>query len=288
MTIIASILLPTHVVQVSDRMLTWQIGKRVVRQEDTWNKATVFGDRAAIAYTGTARLPDQRTDQWITETLMNETDIGSAMKTLSVSANERLRLGQLKPTGLAVVFAGWSQRADTLLPAVGLVTNILTPIGTTTGPRNKFDVFSYESPADDLLGIHIAGQTMPTGSKRTLARAIKNAVKRGKSMAVVARLTIAAILDLKNPYVGRSYLAVVLPCPVPNRPNAGLIGALQTGPHPDAPCSYYFNDPKAAPIYIMPNVTGGGTAITDISVIPKALSADEIKARFAAGRPKPK
>ena len=288
MTIVASILLPTHVVQVSDRMLTWQVGNKVVRQEDKWNKATVFGDRASIAYTGVARLPDQRTDQWITETLMNETDVGMAMTTLAAAADERLRLGQFKPAGLTVVFAGWSERASNeTWPAVGLITNTMTQQGTATQPRSKFDVFSLEYHDPNVLEIHTAGQVLPASSKRTLSRGIKNLVTKGKSPAAVARLTITKINEMKNPYIGRSFLAVVLPRPVAGRPFTGLVGAVQSGPHPNAPCSYFFPTPKAEPTYVMPNITGGGTAFTDISVIPRALTAEEVKARFEAGRPKP-
>jgi len=269
-------------------MLTWQVGNKVVRQEDKWNKATVFGDRASIAYTGVARLPDQRTDQWITETLMNETDVGMAMTTLAAAADERLRLGQFKPAGLTVVFAGWSERASNeTWPAVGLITNTMTQQGTATQPRSKFDVFSLEYHDPNVLEIHTAGQVLPASSKRTLSRGIKNLVTKGKSPAAVARLTITKINEMKNPYIGRSFLAVVLPRPVAGRPFTGLVGAVQSGPHPNAPCSYFFPTPKAEPTYVMPNITGGGTAFTDISVIPRALTAEEVKARFEAGRPKP-
>ncbi len=288
MTIVVSLLFPTHVVQVSDRMLTFQVGSKTVRQEDKWNKATVFGDRAAIAYTGAARVPDQRTDQWITETLMNVTDVGQAMALLAAAADDRLKRGQIRPPGLTVVFAGWSEQLGQMWPAVGLVTNILTPAGASTAPRPKFDMFSYESHVGGQLGIHVAGQPMPINAKNALARSVKNAVAKGTSMAAVARLTAMKITEMRNPYVGQSFLAVVLPRPVAGRPASTLVGAVQTGPHPDSPCSYFFPAPGADPLYVMPNITGGGVAITDISVIPRALTPEEVKAHFRAGPPKPK
>jgi hypothetical protein len=99
LTIIVTALLPDHVIQVSDRKLTWSVGTKVVRQEDRWNKATVFGDWATIAYTGPARLSDQRTDQWITETISPVTAVDEAICCNGV--NHRLTASQSSYSKLA-------------------------------------------------------------------------------------------------------------------------------------------------------------------------------------------
>ena len=286
MTIIVTALFQSHVIQVSDHKLSWYKGKNLVRQEDRWNKATVFGDWATIAYTGPARLPDQRTDQWITETISLTTSVDEAINLLWEAANDRHRRKQWNPPELAIVIAGWMQDGDQLQPFRAAITNYLLPDGQHGPAREQFNVLlSRQQEAG--LGIYIAGRDMPRRDVMTMGRTLKRAFRRGVSMPTMAKVMVTAARGLHNRWIGESFNAVIVPRPVPGRPFQGVIGAMQGGPQPDNPLALYFPGPNAEPDYVMPNFGGGGLAITDFSVIPRALTAAEIAERYRAGRPKP-
>jgi hypothetical protein len=286
MTIIVTALFPKHVVQVSDRKLSWSRGKSIVRQEDKWNKATVFGDWATIAYTGPARLPDQRTDQWITETISPTTAVDEALNFLWEGANERLREKQWNPPDLAIIVAGWMEEAGKLEPFRAAISNYLLPDGKIGPARDEFNVL-LSRQREPGLGIYIAGRNMPRRDVMTMGRTLKRAFRRGVSMPALAMTIVNAARGLHDLWIGESFNAVIVPQPVPGRPFRSLIGGMQSGPQVDMPVALYFPGPNAGPEYVMPNFAGGGMAFTDISVIPRALTPDEITGRYRAGRPMP-
>jgi hypothetical protein len=287
MTIIVTALFPKHVLQVSDRKLSWARGKAIVQQEDRWNKAIVFGDWATIAYTGPARLPDQRTDQWITETISRTTMVDQAINELWEKANDRLQQKQWNPPELAIVVAGWMQDAGKVEPFRAAISNYLLPEGKHGPARDQFNVLmSRQQEAG--LGIYIAGRNMPRRNFMMMGRTLKRAYRRGVSMPTMAEVIVNAARGLHDRWIGESFNAVIVPEPVPGRPFRGMIGASQGGPQPDLPLALYFPGPNAGPEYVMPNFGGGGMAVTDISVIPRALTAEEVAERYRAGPPMPR
>jgi hypothetical protein len=287
LTIIVTALLPDHVIQVSDRKLTWSRGTKVVRQEDRWNKATVFGDWATIAYTGPARLPDQRTDQWVTETISPVTAVDEAINRLWQGANERLKLNQWNPRELAIIVAGWMEDAGKVDPFRAAISNFLLPEQEIGPARDTFDVLmSRQTQAG--LGIYVAGRTMPRPAVNALGRTLRRGFKRGISMPAVAMAMVTAARNLNDRWIGESFNAVIVPRPVPGRPFRTVVGGMQSGPNLDNPMALYFPGANAGPEYVMPNFGGAGMALTDISVIPRALSPEEVAARYRAGRPVPR
>src|SRR5450759_1615313 len=239
MTIIVTALFPRHVIQVSDRKLSWLKGKTMVRQEDRWNKATVFGDWATIAYTGPARLPGQRTDQWITETISRTTSVDEAIQLLLEGANDRLHRKEWNPPELAIVVAGWIQDADKLQPFRAAISNYLLPEGKHGPARDEFNVL-LSRQQDAGLGIYVAGRDMPRPDVMTMGRTLKRAFNGGVSMPTMAKVMVDAARGLHDRWIGDSFNAVIVPKPVPGRPFQGVIGAMQGRPQPDSPTALYF------------------------------------------------
>jgi hypothetical protein len=286
MTIVLTALFPLHVVQVSDRMLSWISAGKVTRQEDRWNKATVFGDWATIAYTGPARLPDQRTDQWITETISPFTQVDQAINRLREEADRRMQANEWNPPELAIVVAGWMEDGNKVEPFRAAISNYLVPNGKVSAVRSTFDIL-LSRPEQPGLAIYVAGRNMPRKNVSLMGRTMRRTYRRHASMSTMARILVDGARALKDRFIGDSFNAVILPRPVQGRPVQTLFGAMQGTGHPDVPLGLYFPGGGAGPEFVMPNVGGGGSAFTDISVLPRALTAEEVGERYRAGPPLP-
>lgn len=287
MTMILTAVLPRYIVQVSDRKLTWSINGQVVLQEDRWNKATVFVDKATIAFAGPARLPIERTDQWIAETISATTTVDEALELLWEGATERLARGEWNPPGLAIVCARWKEIDGVLLPGRTVITDYMDQGGAAGRLRDHFYVLD-STQIEPGLSLYAAGQPLPFDKVRTLGRRIKAAYEHGVSMRLIAEIVVSVMRDLRNPLVGESFNAVVLPKPLLGRPVQALLDTVRQGPNLTAPTVYYFAGPSAAAEYVLPNLVGGGLAVTDITVHARAMTAEEVAARYRAGRPLPR
>src|SRR5262245_37528625 len=77
MTLILSCLTNDYVLQVSDRRLTFLGGPRSGQvMDDDRNKAVVWNSIIAFAYTGVTPVDDERTDIWLTRTLIDAAKAG--------------------------------------------------------------------------------------------------------------------------------------------------------------------------------------------------------------------
>lgn len=66
MTLALACISQNHVVQVSDRRLTWITGSHAGKvADDSQNKALVVCNRFTLAYTGLAQVANQKTDEWV-------------------------------------------------------------------------------------------------------------------------------------------------------------------------------------------------------------------------------
>jgi hypothetical protein len=80
MRLVLSVLTQDHVIQVSDRCMTFERGDGAVRFEEGHNKAGVFERRIAFGYTGAGEIEDSYGREWMTTTLQGTTNaIASAM-----------------------------------------------------------------------------------------------------------------------------------------------------------------------------------------------------------------
>jgi hypothetical protein len=270
---------------VSDRKLTWVKNSAIVHEEDVWNKATVFCRSATIAYTGPARIQDQRTDQWIADAIAPCTNIDEALERLRAGATDHLSRGHWNPRGLAIVAAGWRREHGQTVPFRAAISNYLEPGGQTGPLRDSFAVLMSNQLAPGL-GIYVAGRDMPRTNTLRMGRSIKRGYERRISMKTVARTMIEVARELHDPYVGESFNSVVVPLPS-NESARDVFEAMMEGPKPNIPTSYYFPAAGAYPEYVIPNFACAGFQMTDIIVHPRALTPEEIAERYRAGRPLP-
>ena len=71
MTLVLNLITESWAIQVSDRRLVWLDRGKIVRKDDERNKAVMWCNRLAFAYTGLAELGPMRepTDEWLAREL---------------------------------------------------------------------------------------------------------------------------------------------------------------------------------------------------------------------------
>lgn len=141
MTLILGFISPEYVALASDRRITWMKNGKVVRTEDTENKAILLCGHSLMGYTGLAKLGGISTDRWVLEKLSGvephnyfevlrrelQQAIPAARQPLELSGHAFLAAGYgitraapdaLVPGGITVSnatgsrYGGWSPRSD--------------------------------------------------------------------------------------------------------------------------------------------------------------------------------
>src|SRR5262245_35518192 len=106
MTLIFSLLTNTHIVQVSDRKLTWKRGSRYELCDDETNKAVVWCNRAVFSYTGISKVGQERTDHWIRDAIRPANSLDEALELLVGTCNRAASPVQIDNQRLAIACAG--------------------------------------------------------------------------------------------------------------------------------------------------------------------------------------
>ncbi len=118
MTLILTCLTQHFTVQASDRRLTATTGNQVEVIEDQSNKALIYSNHFAFAYTGLARLPKMSAIDWAGQQLSEKKSLGDAILHLGNRASDLINSDQVRnfysrcPASvkrLAFVGAGFAQ-----------------------------------------------------------------------------------------------------------------------------------------------------------------------------------
>src|SRR6266699_5067855 len=88
MTMILTCLAKDYIVQASDRRLTEVVGKKVRVVEDHSNKALIYSNCFAFAYTGLAKLPSKSAIDWAAQQLSEKENLGDAVLHLGNQASD--------------------------------------------------------------------------------------------------------------------------------------------------------------------------------------------------------
>jgi hypothetical protein len=233
MTLVLTVITGSWAIQVSDRKLVW-LGPNgeIVRKDDERNKAVVWCNRLAFAYTGLAELGPKReaTDEWLARELsgwwmeagavnQKQDAVIAAIAERATAAVRRPRIARAIPPHLrrhAFVGTGWARfdgRGE-MVPYIAQVHNF---------PALKDE----NAPATDRFGVAIL--RLPEGEKQIFASwmgqeleepetALLEELKRGDPRSReygdhAARVMVRIVRSVanRNEFVGRGLLINSLP-----------------------------------------------------------------------------
>jgi hypothetical protein len=261
MTMILSLITHTHLLQVSDRRLTIRLANgSTATYDDESNKATFFCDRAVFAYTGTAFVDKEKTDQWLTLALQPATTLQAAFDKLANEATTAFQKPAMRGERLAVGCVGWSDdEHQGLVPFYAVVSNFIVNGKPRPAPSDTFTVAGEKLPANKQFMIWSLGQDPEHAVARRLVRDIATVVKRGLSAAAGLRLLVAAmrVSSRTNPTIGRGVMGNCLPR---SAVGGAEILVLSGGPMNDAATFLYLPPAGGGFVYYGPNTICGGTA----------------------------
>jgi hypothetical protein len=228
MTLLLTATTPDHIVQVSDRRLSWPNG----RLKDGFVKGIVT-QAFACSYTGVAELGGD-TAKWIARILATHAhDPDGGLDALRASATSALNKRRYAGMPLAIVVVGWVIAGPTILPRIRVISNfdVLKPLGGAVEQTFKL-VHLHPSRPTRLSGVFSAGQLMSPHEMATLDRALERLCVSGRASArAVAQLLTEWIrgisrasqraYDTRQPTVSEDVLIVSLPRP--DRCRGGLL-----------------------------------------------------------------
>lgn len=134
MTVIISYVSAKHVIQVSDRRLTWITGPNAGQiADDDANKAVVICNRLVLAYTGLAQMTGQKTDEWALDVVaeVNPYNPQRVIESLCKRATEDFKKINLTKSSKkhAFVISGWAKFNNPdapLTPFISAISNALS------------------------------------------------------------------------------------------------------------------------------------------------------------------
>jgi len=210
MTLILSCLTPKYIVQVSDRRLTWPDGKIA---DDAANKAIVFHGNACFAYTGIAQIGAQRTDEWITNNLLDQPNIQQAIDHLKSALDAEICKLRAPNRHLTVVIDLWgTQVPDTPDRPWGIaLTNQINPDTRAYSkiPLPIFRQFTQTLPEEKGYAFLPSGQNLDMSIYRSLVRNVVRAMRHAdKEPTTILPSTVARFMEEAILSVARSNRAV--------------------------------------------------------------------------------
>ncbi len=234
MTLIQTCITPFSVTMVADRRLTR--GSSVV--DDDATKLVALCNKAAIAYSGFARLPDgRRMDEWILRVLLDHraTQLVEAAEIIRDEATRAFTPLPYSPrdSRLAIVLGGWDTAADgRLLPLMGVISNSLDQqLKWLSTARRSFEFHQSWLATPNQFILHELGATVPGPVKYPLVRALLRGFPKGIREWSVLRLLVRsarAVSDLDSS-VGPWLLTVNIPNPNQSWPTGIMSGPPSLG-----------------------------------------------------------
>jgi hypothetical protein len=216
-TLILSALTRDAVVQVSDRRFVYlRPDGTVHRDQDDSNKAVVFANRVAFAFTGIAQLGpmSEKTDMWMAKILNPAHDQGEAVQTLANAASERFQRPLIRRLPASFksqefVGVGWARfppDRSTDEPYIVVVTNMHGKAA------DRFQV-KVERLGGRACLIHSAGQALDQPAQAELTAA-GDAFPNGPTPVLAladAMVTCVRSVADRNPMVGRGVMVTSFP-----------------------------------------------------------------------------
>lgn len=221
MTLVTCCITPGHIVQVSDRRLTWLTGPNAGEvADDNRNKAVVICNRLAMAYTGLAEVESSKTDEWLLDIVSevwpyNPQQVCETVANRATEAFRRVGLPSPKKRH-AFLVSGWakfnSQDAP-LTPFVSAISNALNDQWHWISEANEiFQVRTVPLAGRPFL-LAAVGQPINSTAKKHLRRQVRSYASRERGPEAYIQMLATAIRETAslNFSVGRDLMAVSLP-----------------------------------------------------------------------------
>ena len=233
MTLVLSLITESWAIQVSDRRLVWlDPANRIIRKDDERNKAVVWCNRLAFAYTGLAELGPMReaTDEWLARELaeswvdagaadQSQDAVMAAIADRATAAMKRPRIARGIPAHQrrhAFVGVGWARfkEEDAMTPYIAQIHNFPQSSNHQTAAADEFGVTILRlPPGDKQIFVNWIGQELDDPARRLL-----DELKRGDpqsraygSYAAGVMVDIIRTVAANNEFVGRGLLINSLP-----------------------------------------------------------------------------
>jgi hypothetical protein len=295
MTLVLSLITESWAIQVSDRKLVW-LGPNdeIVRRDDERNKAVVWCNRLAFAYTGLAELGPKReaTDEWLTRELsewwmeagateQKQDAVVTAIADRATAAVRRPRIARAIPPHLrrhAFVGTGWARfdgKGD-VVPYIVQIHNFPTSIDPTAPAADKFGVAILRLPqGEKQIFVNWMGQELEE-PERALLDELKRGDPRSRGYGDhAARVMVAIVRSVagRNQFVGRSLLINSLPRWAIHPGNAGAL-LVASGPMAEQLTFLHMPHDKDDPVTRGPRYVCEGRQLANFEATE--LTAEEI------------
>lgn len=231
MTLVLSVLTPSHVVQVSDRRLVWLRNGSIERHDDEKNKAVLWAGRIQFAYTGLAELGrERRTDKWLAEALsksytravadpnIDAVDQTYFLESLVREATDYFRGPRISKIDSslrrhAFVAVGWGIVDDELdfSPYIVLISNFHDPNWVEMDQaRDEFWYGMRRLGGEDSVHVFSIGYPLSAGEVSSLTKKVRQIVDDPTAIVVALAEKIREVAS-QSATVGRGLMANVLP-----------------------------------------------------------------------------
>jgi hypothetical protein len=190
MTLIITCLTHEHIVQVSDRRLTYSDGRLY---DDDTNKALFYCGRVAVAYTGIAYINNTPTAEWIGSCMKDVSTTEDAMYRVAERAEQYFRASVAQDKRLAIVATGWATLYGEypVRPFICVASNFLTDswewLSSATDRVVVRTIFLEESSS---YLIFPAGQNLTSSERVYLSRCVRKAIEHSATSRALARILV--------------------------------------------------------------------------------------------------
>lgn len=228
MTLILTCLTKDFVVQASDRRLTATIGNRVEVIEDHSNKALIYSNHFAFAYTGLAKLLDISAIDWAAQQLSEKKNLKDAVLHVGNRASDLMNSNPFRnyytrfPASvkrLAFVGAGFNQLVingkQILAPIRIVVSNFFRSEDKTwvAVPYRHFSVSYNCLPERQRFTLFVAGIHLSKERTNGLNDRIKWSLRHKEGPELIGRLLSGEIQEVadENDLVGKNIMCTFVP-----------------------------------------------------------------------------
>jgi hypothetical protein len=279
MTLVLSLLTPTHALQASDRKVVSISRGKIIEEDDQRNKAVLFRDRWAFGFTGLAELGrDRRTDLWLADALSRadqslapgEHDPRVLFEAVARRATEEFRRAEIVrlPSELrrhAFVGVCWGRFPDAAspLPYLALISNFHDRRAGELGrATDGFDFFINRADPG-VSTIYWTGERLDRSGVRAM-KSIERLNPRAPGFAAAAiRLMVDQVRSVasRKRTVGRGVLTMTIPGSVIEAARAERF-ILHGPPDPDHVTFLYFAPGSEDPTVHGPTYVGEGAVMS--------------------------
>lgn len=277
MTLILSQITPDYVIQVSDRRLTRPDGSLF---DDDSNKAVLYNDHFAFAYTGLAHTSTgERRDEWLSKVLLEHSQkpFGDAVKGICSAATTEMASNSLAKNHKrsTIVGVGWitnKHGASQLLPLYLSISNFQNRRGEWVSEvSDEFTAYAFSLPKGSLHWILAAGQPLDAQIRVQIDRIGQECIRRQVGPSELARLLATGVLTVAsfNPAVGSNIMIAAIPrAAVEKLRTPGLRVTLLGAPMEDTATFLHIPANGSEPVRYGPKMVSHGALFSSFEVRP--------------------